>query len=83
MMSSLYAKKRVQLEMNMVFVLRLTPTFRQTENIKIHEHHHPSVLYSIVIGDARKPCDDIRISETCLDDILYKIKKKILPHDEI
>lgn len=65
------------------FLSRLTPILQQMDNLRIHEDHSPSVLYSILAGDACKDCDGINIFETCLEDVLYEVKRKVPFDNEV
>lgn len=83
-MTTLYHedKRRTGDESEKFFSL-LTPILRQVDNLRIHEDHCPSVLYSILADDAREACDDINKSEARLKYLLYQLNKKVLFGKEI
>lgn len=60
------------------FTSRLDPIVEQTETLGIASSHRPSVLFSLLMGPARKACKGLKLYSLPLHEMIDELKSKVL-----
>lgn len=65
------------------FCSHLESIVEQMERLAIHQDYHISVLYALLLEEARKACKNLKLSLITLEEMIDEVIKKIMFEDEM